>query len=139
MKLLAFSILLILNITLSAQTGSLSGKISDKNGALPAVNVFILNTNLGAGADGNGNYKITGIPAGKKIDALTFLKAFQKSVVKCNPDTGCGLCENICIMESEKKKLEKKSLPSPSTKAFLHSKINWERMSILGLGIEFIQ
>ena len=65
MKLLAFTILLILNITLSAQTGSLSGKISDKNGALPAVNVFILNTNLGAGADGNGNYKVTGIPAGE--------------------------------------------------------------------------
>jgi hypothetical protein len=65
MKLLAFTIFLILNITLSAQTGSLSGKVSDTNGALPAVNVLVLNTNLGAGADGNGNYKINGIPAGK--------------------------------------------------------------------------
>ena len=65
MKLLAFTIILILNITLFAQTGSLSGKVSDKNGPLPSVNVFILNTNLGAGADGNGNYKIIGIPAGE--------------------------------------------------------------------------
>lgn len=67
MKLFAFTFFIIINFTLSAQTGSLSRKSpsTDKNGALPSVNVFILNTNLGAGADENGNYKITGIPEGE--------------------------------------------------------------------------
>ena len=65
MKFFAFTIFILINFTLSAQTGSLSGKVTDKNGVLPSVNVFILNTNLGAGADENGNYKITGIPAGE--------------------------------------------------------------------------
>ena len=64
MKLFAFTIFILINFTLSAQTGSLSGKVTDKNGVLPSVNVFILNTNLGAGADENGSYKITGIPEG---------------------------------------------------------------------------
>ena len=65
MKLLAFILFISLNITLTAQTGSLSGKVSDNNGPLPSVNVFILETNLGTGADAKGEYKINGIPVGE--------------------------------------------------------------------------
>ena len=54
MKFIAYIIFLTLNITLSAQTGSLSGKVTDKNGPLPSVNIFIIDTNIGAAADGKG-------------------------------------------------------------------------------------
>ncbi|HMN25404.1 MAG TPA: TonB-dependent receptor, partial [Ignavibacteriaceae bacterium] len=64
MKFLTLTIFLLSNLIISAQTGNLSGKVSDKNGALPSVNAFIIDTNIGAGADANGNYKITGIPPG---------------------------------------------------------------------------
>lgn len=65
MKFLVILFFIIINISLFAQSGILTGKVTDKNGVLPSVNVFILNTNLGAGADENGNYKIAGIPSGE--------------------------------------------------------------------------
>ena len=65
MKLRLILFFIIFNISLFAQSGILTGKVTDENGALPSVNVFILNTNLGAGADENGNYLIKGIPPGE--------------------------------------------------------------------------
>jgi len=64
MKFLIIIFIISINITISAQSGSLSGKVSDKNGPLPAVNIFIINTNLGTAANESGIYKISGIPAG---------------------------------------------------------------------------
>lgn len=65
MKLYATLFTIIFSISNFAQRGNLTGKITDNNGALPSVNVFIINTNLGASADVNGNFKITGIPQGE--------------------------------------------------------------------------
>jgi hypothetical protein len=57
-------------LTFAQQTGSLRGVVTDslKGEALPYANVLIEGTNLGASADLNGNFTITGIPAGKDYD-----------------------------------------------------------------------
>src|SRR5574338_400955 len=64
MKFLIIIFIISINITISAQSGILSGKVSDKNGPLPAVNIFLINTNLGTATNESGIYKISGIPAG---------------------------------------------------------------------------
>ena len=62
MKLFQFILFILINSALLAQSGNLTGRVSDENGPLPSVNVFILETNFGAGADEKGKYKITSIP-----------------------------------------------------------------------------
>ncbi len=52
------------------------------------------------------------IRSDKKV-VLNFLKEYQKTVVKCNPNIGCGLCENIWTIE---KSLAKAS-PKPEMRA----------------------
>jgi hypothetical protein len=51
---------------LLAQTGNLTGKVTDKNGAIPSVNVFVLETGIGTAADLKGKYKIIDIPVGEQ-------------------------------------------------------------------------
>lgn len=65
MKTLFVLIFISFNYLSFAQTGNLSGKVTDESGAIPSANIFIINTNIGAGADANGNYKINNIPVGE--------------------------------------------------------------------------
>ena len=104
MKLFAFTIFILINYTLSAQTGSLSGKVTDKNGALPSVNVFILNTNLGAGADENGKYKITGIPEGEhevRFSAIGYQTKVVEVVIYPNKTTELNVTLSEAVIEIE--------------------------------------
>ncbi|MCL5030398.1 MAG: TonB-dependent receptor [Bacteroidetes bacterium] len=62
--------LLLIFISLSIEclaqgTGSVKGKTTDENGKpVPFVNILVVNTNLGAASDINGNYEIKNITAG---------------------------------------------------------------------------
>lgn len=70
-------LLLFLSFTLTvfAQTGSVEGRIFDKdtNEPLPFVNVAVKGTTLGAVTDNDGNFLITGIKPGFVQIAATFL------------------------------------------------------------------
>lgn len=57
-------IFILVSFTVYPQTGNLTGKVSDVNGPVPSANVFVVNSNIGAGADENGEYRINGITAG---------------------------------------------------------------------------
>ncbi len=67
----------------SAQdTGALSGKISDKQGGLPAATIQVEGTNLGTAADADGNFTLANIPVGQqKIEIrLIGYRPFTKKV-----------------------------------------------------------
>ena len=66
-KHLLLSIIVLLGFTTIAQTASLSGKIQDAktNEALFGVKVILTGTGKGAVSDGDGNFSIKGLSAGK--------------------------------------------------------------------------
>ena len=93
---------IIFNISLVAQSGNLTGKVTDENGVLPSVNVFILNTNLGAGADENGNYKITGIPQGEykvRLSAVGYETRFVDVSIYPNKTTELNITLKETVIE----------------------------------------
>lgn len=61
--------------TMSAQHGSVQGRITDAAGGapLPGANVLLLSTTLGAAADADGGYRIDKVPAGTYALRVTFL------------------------------------------------------------------
>ena len=63
MRFLATALLVISTFTAWAQTGVISGRVSDatSNEPIPFANVIIQGTTIGASSDIDGNYKITGI------------------------------------------------------------------------------
>ncbi len=63
MQSLATALLVISTFTAWAQTGVISGRVSDatSNEPIPFANVIIQGTTIGASSDIDGNYKITGI------------------------------------------------------------------------------
>ena len=67
LKHLLLSIIVLLGFTSIAQTASLSGKIQDAktNEALFGVKVILTGTGKGAVSDGDGNFSIKGLTAGK--------------------------------------------------------------------------
>lgn len=63
-----FTFLIIITENISAQTYSISGKVTDsKLNPIPGVNVILVNSNFGAATDENGNYEITDLSAGVYI------------------------------------------------------------------------
>ncbi len=94
--------LIIFNISLAAQSGNLTGKVTDENGVLPSVNVFILNTNLGAGTDESGNYKITGIPKGEykvRLSAVGYETKVIDVIIFPNKTTELNITLNQTVVE----------------------------------------
>jgi len=66
--LLLFSIVLLISWEGLAQgTGTVKGRVTDQDGkAAPFVNVVVVNTNLGAATDIDGNYTIKNVPDGSQ-------------------------------------------------------------------------
>lgn len=60
-----FLIFLFSSFLLFAQTGNIRGRITDKDGPMLSVNVFLLRTNTGTVSDKNGKYELKNIQAGK--------------------------------------------------------------------------
>ena len=83
MKILFFSIFIFFNYLSFAQTGNLSGKVTDEAGAIPSANIFIINTKIGAGADANGNYRINNVPVGE-YEVRFSAVGYQQKVVDVN-------------------------------------------------------
>jgi iron complex outermembrane receptor protein len=75
--------MLMLSIITYAQTGSLSGKISDeKNETLPGASVAIKELTKGTTTDAEGNFRIAGIPNGDYTVVISFIgyQPLQKKV-----------------------------------------------------------
>ncbi len=66
MKYVTFIIIILTSLT-KAQTGLVTGKVTDGNNPVPSVNILVLNTGYGTVTDKNGNYTLRGIPEGKQI------------------------------------------------------------------------
>ncbi|MFQ6677384.1 MAG: TonB-dependent receptor domain-containing protein [Fidelibacterota bacterium] len=59
---------------LMAQSGSISGTVTDQDGnALPGANVAVDGTSLGAAADGRGAYSISGVAAGTYTLSVSYI------------------------------------------------------------------
>lgn len=63
-----------------AQTGKLSGKVTDGESPIPSVNVVIVNTNFGAATSLSGRFEISEIPAGDYIVKFSAIGYESKSV-----------------------------------------------------------
>ena len=76
---LIFITLFITAVSFSQNKGAITGILTDKeanNQSLPFANVLIKETSNGANTDIDGNYSVTGIPAGKykvRIDCISYL------------------------------------------------------------------
>lgn len=91
---LYFSVLIIGMATAIGQDGSLGGRVSDGQDAVPYVNIYLEGTTLGAATDSNGDYSIPNIPAGRytlKVSAIGFLPYSKKVDIKA----GIHQSENI--------------------------------------------
>jgi len=66
-----------------AQSGSLKGRVYDKesNGPLVGTNIIVKGTSLGAAADLNGNYIIRNIPAGKHSIIVSYIGYNSDTIV----------------------------------------------------------
>ena len=58
-----------------AQTGSISGTITDQEGGDPLIgaNIIIDGTNMGAATDVEGSYQITNVPPGEHVLKVTYI------------------------------------------------------------------
>ncbi len=64
-KILTILFCLFVTQTIFAQNGSITGKVIDENGlGLPGANIIVLDTELGAATDTDGNFTIRNIPSG---------------------------------------------------------------------------
>lgn len=80
----SFLLLLIcLSSQLWAQTGILTGRITDeKNQPLPGATVEVKNSTSSAAADANGYYKLVKVPAGPQLVRISFIgfTSFERSI-----------------------------------------------------------
>ncbi len=92
-SVLAFCLLCLPVSSLHAgQTGTLAGRITDAEAAepLPGANVVLLGTGLGAITDPDGNFRLTGLPAGVydlSISMVGYTPALRKDVTVAPGDT----------------------------------------------------
>lgn len=73
-RLAALLLLLSIPSLAFAQSGSVSGKVTDPEGAVvPGANVLIVGTTLGSSTDENGEYMIDDVPVGDHTVEVRFL------------------------------------------------------------------
>ncbi|MFI0428597.1 TonB-dependent receptor [Mariniflexile sp. HMF6888] len=97
-KRLCFAILLFISGIAMAQNGSISGTVTDTNGApLPGVNVLIQNTSKGSVTDFDGNYSISELANGNYVIEVSYI-GFKKQqlpfIIK-----GGGVKLNVVLQE----------------------------------------
>jgi iron complex outermembrane recepter protein len=72
--LVVLALMLSVPLTALAQSGTISGKVTDSTGeALPGANVVVRGLSIGASADIDGNYTIPSVPVGSHIVEASFL------------------------------------------------------------------
>lgn len=93
-----FNILLI-SIVLSAQTGGLTGKVTENNIPIPGVNILVTETTLGGVTDEEGIYRIQQIPIGNKLIRFSAV-GFKTKFIEVEIVSGKSLELNV-EMETE--------------------------------------
>ncbi len=69
-----FLVLFLMSAMLFAQTGTISGTVTNKNGEpLPGANVTLEGTSMGAAADADGAYTIANVPLGTYTVTVAFI------------------------------------------------------------------
>jgi hypothetical protein len=76
----ALIIIVIATKFLFAQTGNLTGKVTDGNNSVPSVNILVLNSGIGTVTNEEGKYLLKGIPEGKQI--IRYSSVGYKTVTK---------------------------------------------------------
>ncbi|HLA63805.1 MAG TPA: carboxypeptidase-like regulatory domain-containing protein [Rhodothermales bacterium] len=92
----AFALLLLLMpaVVTAQGTGTLAGRVVDADGmAVPGANVLVEGTTLGTMADGDGNYRILGVPVGEYSVRTSFIG--YGSVVQTNVRINDGYTRNL--------------------------------------------
>ncbi len=97
-------LLFLIPALLFAQTSSIQGRVTDsKSGeGLPGANVFIEGTTLGAASDASGNYKITGVDAGRytvAVSVIGYEKATRQVVVSAAKPTTVNFALMPSVLE----------------------------------------
>ena len=93
-----FLFFLFLNIIyLSAQTGKISGKVTDKKGnPLPGANVLVQEENIGTATNMEGEYTITKVPVGKQNIVVSYI-GYQRKVVSVEVGRDKIIVKNISL------------------------------------------
>ncbi|MFQ6604777.1 MAG: TonB-dependent receptor domain-containing protein [Fidelibacterota bacterium] len=69
-----FLVLFLMSAMLFAQTGTISGTVTNKNGEpLPGANITLEGTSMGAAADADGAYTIANVPLGTYTVSVAFI------------------------------------------------------------------
>ena len=105
----SFALVLLFCLSLtrntSAQTYSISGIVVDsKSNPIIGVNVIVLNTNLGAATDENGNYEITNLSPGTytiEFSAIGYEKLKKEDVVVQNSSLTIDVVLRQAVIESD--------------------------------------
>lgn len=89
MKIYTLFLLFLSSIPFYAQTGTISGKISDGKETIPAATIIISPDGITAAADADGNYKISNVPYGDHeiIFSSVGLKTVRKKITTDKPIT----------------------------------------------------
>ncbi|WP_375253532.1 TonB-dependent receptor, partial [Dokdonia donghaensis] len=74
-------LMLLFSLLMCAQT-TITGRVSDSNGPLPFVNVYLANTTLGASSDNDGSFEILNVPDGTYtlIASFTGYESVKKNI-----------------------------------------------------------
>jgi hypothetical protein len=140
-KTVAFCFLV--SISLFAQnTGALRGTVSDSltGEALPFSNVILEGTNYGASADLNGNFIISGIPAGKNYILIVSYLSYTKKKIKVSVAKGqllqmrVDLSPTTVMLQTVEKIGEKQARPNETDLGL--QKLNIRDIELLPKGIE---
>jgi len=92
LKLIFFSLFLFISLGLSAQTGSIKGRVFNikNNDPLPFTNIIISGTNIGSVSDLDGNFSFTGLQPGYvKLEASSvgFDRVITEEILITNAKT----------------------------------------------------
>lgn len=99
--LVAVILLISLPALAVAQTGTISGQVTDSDGQpLPGANVFVSELNLGASSGADGNYAIESVPPGTHTVEARFL-GFVSTLRQVTVRTGQATTANFSLASDE--------------------------------------
>ena len=106
-KALITVLFVIISVAVFAQTGKISGKVSDKKTGetLIGATVKIKGTTKGASTDVDGNYVISGVSAGKHIITLQYIGYNGKEIDEVEVSNGKITVLNVILEEASSQNL----------------------------------
>ena len=95
---LALTLVVFVQGAAAQDTGTLTGRVSDEQGALPAATVQVLGTSVGTSANARGNFVIKNIPAGENTIEVRLL-GYQPHTQKVHIEAGRAVTVNVVLQE----------------------------------------